>query len=520
MKLFLLCLGTTCGLSTLSAELTLPHFFSDHMVVQREKPIEIWGTTDPKGAIVISFKGKITKTTADDQGAWRATLSKERASSGGRDLTVTSGKFNKVIKDVLVGEVWFASGQSNMAFTVSGSHEAEADIAKANNPAIRMFLAELTPAAEPQSDIGGTWQLCTSANVPRWSATAYFFARKLHKELGVPIGVIKSAWGGKPVETFTSREALNSVPEGKAMMAAFDEAAQNYDAVKSAQELEPKLDNWEKRIARYNKKKKAGEKVGRRPRKPTLQRNPAATAGQPAVLYNGMIHPFVGYTMRGAIWYQGEANAKTGKAGLYQKMFSLMITDWRTRWNDDFSFLWVQLANFRAPATEPGANDLWALLQDEQRKTLALPKTGMAVCNDIGAANNIHPKNKKDVGARLALWALKHDYGKDLLAHGPLYKEHKIVGGKVHLSFDYANGLKARGGGPLKRFEIAGADRKWHWADADIQGGSIVVSSSKVSEPAAVRYAWCSNPEGANLVNSEGLPASVFRTDDWKIEGQ
>lgn len=278
------------------------------------------------------------------------------------------------------------------------------------------------------------------------------------------------------------------------------------------------LKKWEDRMKTWQANRRAGKQVGRPPRKPAQPKNPAASEGQPAVLYNGMIHPFVGYTMRGAIWYQGEANSRPGKAEIYQEMFSLMITDWRKRWNDEFSFLWVQLANFREAATEPGANDFWALLQDEQRRTLALPKTGMAVANDIGEARDIHPRNKKEVGRRLALWALKHDYGLDLVAHGPLFREHHIEGNKIHLHFDYSDGLKSRDEGPLRRFEIAGADRKWHWATAEIVDGHVVVSSPEVPEPVAARYAWCSNPEGANLVNAAGLPASVFRTDDWKLE--
>ena len=515
-------LATLVALSPLAlrAELTVPGFFSDHMVVQRDKPIALWGTADPKVPISVSFHGKVTKTSADDKGAWRIELPGEKASAAGRDLTIAAGEDKLTIVDVLVGEVWFASGQSNMAWTVAKTHEAEQDIKGARFPGIRMFLADLTPAAEPQSDIGGQWQVCTPENVPAWSATGYFFAHHLHKELNVPIGIIKSAWGGKPVETFTSREALVSVPEGKAMIENLDKAASAYDPDRAADQLEVALKKWETRMEGYNKARRAGEKVGRRPRKPMLARNPAFTEGQPGVLYNGMIHPFVGYGMRGAIWYQGEANAKEGKAGIYRKMFSLMINDWRKRWDDQFSFLWVQLANFRAASTEPGATDLWALLQDEQRKTLSLPKTGMAVANDIGAADDIHPQNKKEVGRRLALWALAHDYGKSVVPHGPLYTEHLQAGHEIHVSFRFAEGLKSRDGKPLQRFEIAGKDQEWHWADARIQGTTVVVSSPKVPKPVAVRYAWASNPEGANLVNGAGLPASIFRTDNWTVEGQ
>jgi sialate O-acetylesterase len=230
-----------------------------------------------------------------------------------------------------------------------------------------------------------------------------------------------------------------------------------------------------------------------------------------------MIQPFVGYTMRGAIWYQGEGNAKAG-AVPYDQTLPLLIRDWRARWADDFSFYFVQLANYREPSTEPGNNDPWPLLQDRMRRILdTTPKTGMAIINDTGEAKDIHPKNKLDPGERLARWALAKDYGRDIVYSGPLYRSSEVVDGAMRVTFDQAGaGLKARDGGPLKRFEIAGADKVWHWADAAIDGkDGVLVSSAEVSAPAAVRYAWASNPEGANLVNSEGLPASVFRTDDW-----
>lgn len=511
------CHAAACLLlaSGLHAELTLPHFFSDHMVLQRDKPASIWGTANPGAKVQLTFAGQDAATKADGKGAWRITLQPLKTNSRGQVLTVRAGGESRTINDVLVGEVWFASGQSNMAWVVANTHQAKEDIAAANHPGIRMFLANLTPSATPQPDIGGGWNVCTPKTVPRFSATAYFFAAALHRELKVPVGIIKSAWGGKPVQTFTSREALASIPEGSADLDALDKACAAYDPKKTAEQHKKALANWEKKQAEWRKKPR--DKRGRAPRKPSLQRNPAATEGRPAALYNGMIHPFVGYTMRGAIWYQGEANAKSPEtASAYGKLFPLMINDWRGRWKDDFSFMWVQLANYRKPAAEPGAVDHWAHLQDEQRKSLSLKKTGMAVANDIGSANDIHPRNKKEVGERLARWSLAADYGRKIVRSGPLFKAHKVEGDKIRVSFtDIAGGLKSRDGGPLMRFEIAGADRNWRWAEAKIDGDSVIVSCPEVPKPVAVRYAWCSNPEGANLVNSEGLPTSVFRTDDW-----
>ena len=230
-----------------------------------------------------------------------------------------------------------------------------------------------------------------------------------------------------------------------------------------------------------------------------------------------MIHPFVGYTMRGAIWYQGEANAKPDLAPIYKEMFSLMIKDWRTRWGSDFPFYFVQLANFKKATVQPGLDSDWAITQNQQRLTLELGGTGMATINDVGAANDIHPRDKKTVGNRLALWALANEYRKNVVVSGPLFKSHSIADGKVSVEFDHVGGgLKSRDGKPLQRFELAGDDKKWHWATAKIEGANVVVSCPEVPKPVAIRYAWAANPEGANLVNEEGLPASLFRTDDWK----
>ena len=493
------------------AGLSLPGFFSDHMVVQRDKPVAIWGTADAGAGVKVSFSGKSATTTANAQGDWKINLPPLPANATGSAITVNSGTATTTINDVLVGEVWFASGQSNMAFKVAGSHEAAKDIAAADYPGIRMFLAKLTPAAEPQTDIGGLWSVCSPQTVPQFSAVAYFFALDLHQKLKVPVGIINSSWGGKPVQTFTSREALASIPEGKQALEQLDQMTAAFNPEKAKQRNKAALARYETALAAWKEKPKAERKA--QPKKPVLQRNPAATEGRPAVLYNGMIHPFVGYTMRGALWYQGEANAKTpASASAYAKLFPLMITDWRKRWGDDFTFLWVQLANFKKVTDTPGAIDPWAQLQDEQRKTLSLPKTGMAVINEIGSANDIHPKNKKEVGRRLSLWALSGDYGMPVVPCGPLYRDHKISGSTVHIRFTNAKGLKSRDGGPLKRFEITGDDKVWHWADAKIEGDRIIVSSPEVPKPTAVRYAWCSNPEGANLVNSDDLPASVFGT--------
>jgi len=393
------------------------------------------------------------------------------------------------------------------------------EIAAANYPRIRLFMVPKKTAAAPQDDVNAEWKICSPDTVAQggwqgFSAAAYFFGRKLHRELHTPVGLIQSAWGGSRIEPWTPPVGFRSVPTLESIEKAVEIGMPSTRAHKEI--LGKTLDAYAA-WAKTAQEALAGKKPATDPPKfpDGLSLN---GYGKPTSMYNGMIAPLLPFPIRGAIWYQGESNAgNIDRANAYRELFEAMITDWRKRWNDNFAFLFVQLANFKKASTHPGAVDPWALVQDEQRKTLELPNTGMAVINDIGEANNIHPKNKKDVGKRLARWALHFTYGKkDIVPSGPLFKSYKIEGNKVRVFFDWAKGLKSRDGKPLHRFEIAGADKKWHWAEAKIDGESVVVSSPDVPEPVAVRYAWASNPEGANLVNSEGLPASEFRTDDWE----
>ena len=513
MKAILSLLLLTPGL--LFAELSVPHFFSNHMILQRERAAAIWGKADAGAEVTVSFKGRSAAAKAAADGQWRVQIETGAADAQGAALTISSGAEKIEIQDVLVGEVWFASGQSNMFYTMNRSPEYVGLIAESKHPALRMFNAPLVTSEENQEDIEGTWKAATPETVPDYSAVAFFFARKLHLELGIPVGVIKSAWGGKPVETFTSREALNTLPGTKALVDAMLKDETVYDQAKADAAYATKMEQWKATMAAA--KGKSAEERRRLPKKPDAPKRPLLTEGKPGVLYAAMIHPFVGYTMRGAIWYQGEGNARPG-AVPYDQTLPLMINDWRKRWGDEFSFYYVQLANYHAPSTEPGTPDSWALTQDRMRLVLTTtPKTGMAVINDVGEAKDIHPKNKKDPGERLARWALAKDYGKQLLYSGPLFKTSAVKNGAIRVTFDQSgSGLKSREGGALKRFEIAGADKVWHWADAKIDGtDSVIVSSDQVKQPAAVRYAWAANPTGSNLVNSDGLPASVFRTDDW-----
>ena len=486
------------------ADVKLPSVISDNMVLQQGKQASIWGWAEPGEKVAVSGSWQIGSwdTTADKDSKWMIKIEPPKA--GGPYELIFKGKNTITIKNILVGEVWLCSGQSNMQWSVRQSANAEQEIAAANYPDIRLFTVERKPAEQPQSDCVGDWQLCGPQTVPGFSAVAYYFGRELHKELDVPVGLIHTSWGGTPAEAWTSKKTLESDPDFEPILKRYSDVIAKYPEAKS--KYEQKLKEWEKAVAEA---KAEGKKPPRRPYPPRGPRH----KNNPSGLYNAMIAPLIPYGIQGAVWYQGEANA--GRAYQYRKLFPAMIKNWRNDWGQgDFPFLFVQLANFMAVNLEP-SESAWAELREAQLMTLALPKTGMAVIIDIGDANNIHPKNKQDVGKRLALLALARSYGKKLVYCGPIYKSMRVEGNKIILHFDYVGGgLVAGGGEPLKGFAIAGADRKFVWADAKIDGDTVVVSCDKVTKPVAVRYAWADNPV-CNLYNKEGLPASPFRTDDW-----
>ena len=492
------------------ADLKLPHLFSDGMVLQRETSAKIWGWTDPNAPVKVSFGGEDHGTRADQNGDWHVELKGLKASAKGGELIVEAAGTKKVIKDVLVGEVWLASGQSNMEWRVANSSGAKEEIAGANDPLLRVFVSANVAENKPQKDWQGSWKATKPENTASFTAVGYYFAKRLRTELNVPVGVVECAWGGKPVEAFTSAEALAELPAGKALLAKKAQAVNGYDAKKAEENFQKQLKVFKEKLAKWEKDKK-----GRKPRGPRLAADPGKNPSMPATIYNGMIAPIVGYGNRGAIWYQGESNAGRGTASSYEELLGCMVADWRQRWGHDLSFYWVQLANFREPTMEPGAESDWVVVQDEMRRALkSIPKSGMAVINDIGDAKDIHPKNKHDVGARLARWALAQDYGKkDVVVSGPLYSGMEKKDGKIMISFDHADGLKTSDGKELARFEIAGADGKWKWAKAKIDHDKVVLWHDDIKDPAKARYAWAANPLGANLVNGEDLPTSCFTTE-------
>ena len=651
------------------ADLRLPAVIGDNMVLQRGADVPIWGWADPGTEVTVAFAGQTKSGRAGDDGAWRVKLAPLEASSDPAEMTIKADR-TITLKNILVGEVWICSGQSNMEWPITLANDSAKEIAAADYPDIRLMIVPKVPSRKPVTKIKAEWVSCSPKTIApsggkAFSAVGYFFGRKIHKELGVPVGLIQSAWGGTRAEPWTRRDFLMKQEPFAGALKKYEQAAAAFGRVptEGAEARQAKLkkyyenlyskdvgtrENWEdsktdtsgwgtvevpglwaasgikelaqldgvawfrrtveipeawagkplrlklgaiddadatywngekvgairwgtprswQRARNYRVPKnlvRAGTNVltvrildqggaggftgkkaqltvtpvgdreaaplslsgewrykigwklkGRLPPVPGQARDPSKNPNSPTTLYNGMIAPLVPFAIRGAIWYQGESNA--GQAYDYRALHPLMIKSWRAAWGQgDFPFYITQLANFRRPAAEPGPSS-WAELQEAQLLTArSVPNCGIAVTVDIGKANDIHPRNKQDVGLRLALWALAKDYGqKDVVCSGPLYKSNKVEGGSIRIRFDYVgSGLLAKGG-PLKRFEIAGKDRTFVWADARIDGDVIVVSSDKVKAPVAVRYAWADNPAGCNLYNKDGLPASPFRTDDW-----
>jgi sialate O-acetylesterase len=624
------------------ADVRLPKIFGSNMVLQQGIAVPIWGWATPGERIVVTFNQATERTRADRQGKWRVNLPAQEY--GGPFTLTVKGNNTVTFEEVMIGEVWICSGQSNMEFRVSQGMHAEEEIQNAQYPMIRFFTVPRALEQFPQDDISsGEWLPCTPENAGAFSAVGYFFGRELHKKQNVPVGLIHTSWGGTVAETWISPQTIQQDPDfseklielqqldmkslqeqkmneikkilggeipqedlgirnGKPVWSAFDLNDGNWKNIRT-----PGL--WEQQgyididgIAWYRKEIYLSEEqsksnltlhlgkiddsditwmngmeIGKtddyskdrvytlnssylRPGKNMLvvrvndtgggggiygdPRNQFIMIGNekmdisgdwkfkiskasvssvslgpntyPSLLYNGMIHPLIPYAIQGAIWYQGESNADRAKQ--YQRIFPSLITDWRQEWGQgDFPFLYVSLANYMAPVDQPQESS-WAELREAQTKTLKLPHVGMALAIDIGEANDIHPKNKQDVGYRLALNAFKIAYGMDIVHSGPLYASAEFKDGKAWITFsETGNGLIARDKyGYLKSFTIAGPDKKFHWAKATIQDeNTVVVYSENVTEPVAVRYAWANNPDDANLYNKEGLPAVPFRTDDW-----
>lgn len=624
------------------AQVTLPPFFNCNMVLQQGIPIPVWGWASPGEKVSVTFNNKTVTTKTGKNGKWRVTL--EAMNYGGPYKMLIKGSNQRTIENILIGEVWVCSGQSNMEFNLSSANNAQAEIAASDYPEIRLFTVKKRIAQTPQDNLEeGEWWECSPVSSPRFSAVAYFFGRSLYQKLRVPIGLINTSWGGTVAETWTSPDAIALNKDFAPMLeklkkidlndyaksvekeirdrlgeyATTDQGTKDNQPVWAAPETDDR--NWKtmplpgfiesnglqgadgiiwfrkdidldpslagknatlelSKIDDSDATYVNGVKIGSTDQRADAKRSyeipegilkagknnitvrvedtggnggiygdandmKMVAAGKniplsgdwkykigvlqvkasigpnayPTLLYNGMISPLIPYAIKGAIWYQGEGNA--GRAFQYRKVFSDMIKDWRAQWNQgDFPFLFVQLANFMKADSLP-AESSWAELREAQSMTLALPKTGMASAIDVGDALDIHPKDKLTVGNRLALSALTVAYRQNIENMGPVYREMRITGNTVELTFDHVVlGLKAKDKyGYVRGFTLAGNDHKFYWAKATITGtNTITVSSPDVSEPVAVRYGWANNPDDLNLYNSKGLPADPFRTDRWK----
>ena len=506
LKRWLLSVGTLLLLgASAQADVTLPAIFSDHLVLQRNVAAPVWGWAEPGEKITVSIAGQTRNTTADASGHWHLKLGKL---SAGSPLTLTVAGHNTiVIQDVLVGEVWLGSGQSNMQLSVNDVTNAWPEKAAATFPQIRMFTVARRPAATPQTNCEGQWVVCTPQSVGSFSAAAYFFGRELHQKLDAPVGLIHASWGATPIETWTSMPSQEGTPALAPVLKQWQATLRiPYDETKVQAQYARALATW---TTNAEALKAAGKTV---PPKPQKRGDPRLDKNYPANLFNGMINPIIPYAIRGAIWYQGENNTANNWAKLYALQLPLMIQDWRQRWNQgDFPFAWVQLPNFAAKNN--AAN--WPVIRECMLQSLTVTNTGMAITMDVGDPVNIHPKNKQAVGHRLALWAFAKVYGQHVPYSGPLPAGNEIKGNEMILSFTHTDrGLVAKDG-ELTGFVIAGDDHHWTPATARIQGEQVIVSSPEVKSPKAVRYAWAANP-ACNLFNGAGLPASPFRTDDWE----
>ncbi|MDP5121477.1 MAG: sialate O-acetylesterase [Spirosomaceae bacterium] len=629
---------------TVSAQLKVAQIFSNHSVLQRDQPVKIWGNALPNSNVNVSFLNQNVNATADNSGKWLVTLNAMSANKTPQMLSVKSGPQIIILNDILVGDVWLCSGQSNMEWRLKDANNAQTEVAGANYPLIRHFKVPLELEFTPQQDLnGGEWEVATPKTAAEFTAVGYFFARHLQKELDVPIGLLNSSWGGSQVESWISNAAIKSsevlgyyaetMPrnwaedaqqtEQKLMSRIYGSSNIDIEKINENEYLNPTYDydkwlnanvpgQWQwsgfpsflgtvylqkfveipesftNQITEFSFGNNSGEfelivngktafkgfAVGAINTKisagtwksgannilikvsenidngwkwmgfggnkndfyvktevdkitlndkawkmiPSWQSERTYTrwmnnAG--SIIYNSMIAPITDYGIKGAIWYQGESNA--GRAFQYRKSFPLMIENWRQYWGYDFPFFTVQLSSYGGfQSSNEGSN--WAELREAQTMTLQLPKTGMAVTTDIGNPDDIHPRNKQDVGHRLALSALKVAYEKDLVYSGPTYKSVAFTKGEAALSFENAgSGLMAKDKyGYLTGFEIAGSDQKFYYAKAEIKGDKIIVSHSEVKDPKSVRYGWTNSPIDANLFNKEGLPASPFRTDNWK----
>lgn len=487
------------------ADVTLPAIIGDHMVLQSGSPLNIWGWAEPGEEVSVSLADTKAAATADAAGNWLVKLPSLAASAEPLTMTV-EGRNTIEVTDILVGEVWLGSGQSNMEWPVAASDDAASEMAAADDPQLRLFLVPKSPKSTPAKDVAASWTVCTPDSVRGFSAVSYFFGRELREKLQVPVGMIASSWGGTRIEPWTPPAAFADLPELENERKQLEASRAGY--VHYQNELKQHLPKFKAWLEEAEQAVAAGQAP---PEPPPFPPNPFGHPGAPTSLYNGMIHPLVPFALRGALWYQGEANR--GQAMHYRDLMKALIRGWREEWGQgNFPFLFVQLAPYHYDEHVTWLPEIW----EAQTATLTMPNTGMAVTTDIGNVSDIHPRNKREVGRRLALWALANTYGHDdLVFSGPMYESMTVTGNRAQIKFRHAGGgLISRDDEPLTWFSIAGEDKQFVPATATIEGDTVIVASPRVSAPVAVRFGWHQEAE-PNLANKEGLPASPFRTDSW-----
>jgi sialate O-acetylesterase len=504
VKPVLFCCATLIMMTShVVAEVVLPNIFTDHMVLQRDQENPIWGSADANREISVTIAGKEVLTSSDDNGKWRVQL--PALPAGGPHKITVKGETIAEIQDVLVGEVWFCSGQSNMQWPVERSYGADVEFAAANYPEIRLLTVKQHGTSVPQENIEGVWQACSPKTVAEFSAVGYHYGQLLHKALGVPVGLIDNAWGASSAEAWIPRETLESAGRYDEMLAMWDERAATFD--------EAEFQDYRKR---YKEWAASGHKGP--PMEWSRTIHPLNGQIRPSNIYNGMVHPLKGYGIRGVIWYQGESNAS--RAEQYQHLFPLLIETWREVWQQgDFPFYWVQLADFGNEEKDPGEND-WAELREAKTLTMdILPHTGQAVIIDIGEGRDIHPRDKKTAASRLVRWPLANEHGFEMAYQSPRFSDMEVRDNKIRIRLDHVSdeGLWSFDTAEISGFSIAGEDRKFVWAKARIVEGKMLdVWSDEVEQPVAVRYGWAKNPK-LNLFDRNGLPVTPFRTDDWPM---
>jgi sialate O-acetylesterase len=512
VRAHLLGLAAAVGLllpSGSDAALRLPAIFGDHMVLQQQLANPVWGWDTPGTKVTVTFAGQTKTAEAGADGKWTVKLDAVPANDQPQTLTIT-GTEKREMSDVLVGEVWMCSGQSNMGFTLAGDWNGDIEALASKLPNLRLIRVPQVGTQELQTDFKGAWKASTPESASGFSAVGFFFGRYLHRVLGVPVGLIDNAWGGSAAEAWVRRESFEKEAAFQGLIQRAVESEKHLSGEAGRANYEAQMTKWKADAATA---KAAGKAA---PRQPASPQQWLSGNARPGNIFAGVVYPTLGYGIKGVIWYQGESNA--GRAHEYQQLFTFMIDQWRKEWGQgEFPFYWVQLADYRAEKPQPGESD-WAELREAQTKTLKVPNTGQAVIIDLGEGKDIHPKNKHDVAARLVRWALAKDYGFQVPYRSPEFKSQEIKGNTVVAAFDcFGSSLRTFDVDEAIGFTVCGEDRIWHAAKATVQGrDQVKIWCDQVEKPVAVRYAWADNPV-CNVFSKEGLPLTPFRSDDFEM---